>query len=117
MQYLLVCVYLLFTTSGLVFMKLGNNAGTLGMSNGNISFSMNIISMIGFVLYIVSFLLFTKIITTYDLSFILPIITGIVQILSLLAAIFIFKEQVTVQGFIGIALVITGIIIMNLKNK
>ena len=116
MQYLLLGLYLLFTTSGLVLMKLGNNAGTIAISEGNLNFTVNMISMFGLVLYVVSFLLFTKIVTTYDLSFILPIITGITQILSLIAALVIFKEKVTIQGFIGIAMVIIGILIMNYKK-
>ena len=116
MQYLLLILYLIFTTGGLVFMKLGNNTGIIEITGGNFNFSISLVSMLGFVLYIVSFLLFTKIITSYDLSYILPITTGITQILSLMAALFIFKEQVTIRGFIGIALIIVGIIVMNFKR-
>ncbi len=116
MQYLLLGLYLCFTTGGLVLMKLGNNAGTIAISDGTLNFNINLISMLGLVLYIVSFLLFTKIVTTYDLSFILPILTGITQILSLIAALLIFKERVTIQGFIGIALIIIGIVVMNFKK-
>lgn len=116
MQYLLLGLYLLFTTSGLVLMKLGQNAGTIAFSNSTLNFSVNIISLCGLILYIASFLLFTKIVTTYDLSFILPILTGITQILSLTAALLIFKEKVTVYGFIGIFMIIAGIIIMNIKR-
>lgn len=116
MQYLLLVLYLIFTTSGLVLMKLGNNAGTIAIDSGTLNFTINLISMLGLIFYIVSFLLFTKIVTTYDLSFILPILTGITQIISLIAALLIFKEQVTVHGFIGIAMVIIGIIVMNIKR-
>lgn len=116
MQYLLLGLYLLFTTSGLVLMKLGNNAGTIAINQGTLNFTINLISLLGLILYVVSFLLFTKIVTSYDLSYILPILTGIVQILSLIAALVIFKEHVTIQGFIGIALIIVGIIVMNFKK-
>ena len=116
MQYLLLGLYLLFTTSGLIFMKLGNNAGTIAINQGTLNFTINLVSMLGLFLYIISFLLFTKIVTSYDLSYILPILTGITQILSLIAALIIFKEHVTIKGFVGIALIIIGIIIMNFKK-
>lgn len=116
MKILLVGIYLILTTSGLIFMKLGGNSGQLAIDNGNIGFTINWISAIGFVCYLASFLLFTKIITSFDLSYILPICTGIVQIISLIAAYFIFKENISAYSFIGIIIVIIGIVLMNIKK-
>ena len=115
-QYLFIAVYILLTTGGLVLMKLGNNAGTIAMQNSTVNFSVNIVSLLGLIIYIISFLMFTKIITSYDLSYIYPIVTGIVQILSLVAAFLIFKEHITWLGIIGIVLVIGGIVVMNINR-
>jgi len=115
-QYAFISVYILFTTGGLILMKMGNNAGTLAIQNSTVNFSVNIISLLGLIMYIISFLMFTKIITTYDLSYIYPMLAGIVQTLSLLAAVFILKENITWFGAVGIALVIIGIIIMNINK-
>ena len=117
MKLILVIIYLILTVAGLIFMKLGGNPGTIALDKGTITFGMSIISGIGFVCYLCSFLLFTRIVVMFDLSYIMPICTGIVQILTLVASYFVFKEEISKQGIIGAILVIIGIIIMNIKNK
>ena len=116
MKYFLVIIYLILTISGLIFMKLGGNSGSLAINNGNINFSINWISAIGFVCYLFSFLLFTKIVIMFDLSYIMPLITGIVQIGTLVASKIVFKEIITMQGLIGAIIIIVGIIVMNLPK-
>ena len=116
MKLLLIGIYLICTTSGLVLMKLGGNPGTLALNSGTVSFSINWISAIGFVSYLISFLLFTKIVVMYDLSYIFPILTGIVQIITLIASKIVFKEEFTMQGIIGASIIIIGIIVMNLPK-
>lgn len=116
MEVVLVLIYLILTISGLVLMKKGGNSGTINFSEGNIGFSINWISALGFVCYICSFLLFTRIVIMFDLSYIMPLVTGIVQILTLISAAVIFKEEITTQGIIGASIIIIGIIIMNIKK-
>ena len=116
MNVILVIIYLIFTTSGLILIKLGGNSGSVQLINSNLNFSINWISMIGMFLYIISFLLFTKIVTLFNLSYIFPICMGIVQILTLVAAFLIFKERFTPWMILGVSLVIIGIILMNFKR-
>ena len=97
-------------------MKLGGNPGSLSITNGTIGFSINWISAIGFVSYLVSFLLFTRMVVIFDLSYIFPIVTGIVQIVTLVASKLVFKEEISMQGIIGACIIIIGIIIMNLPK-
>ena len=117
MKIVLVMIYVVLTLLGLILMKKGGNPGTINISDGNISLGMNLISLAGFVCYICSFLLFTRIVVMFDLSYIMPICTGIVQTLTLIASYFVFKEQISKQGIIGAILVIFGIVIMNIKTK
>lgn len=116
MKYILVVAYLILTSSGLIFMKLGGNSGTFSLVQKDISFTINWISAIGFICYLASFLLFTRLVIIFDLSYIFPLCTGIVQILSLVASKIIFKENISTQGIIGASIVIFGIIIMNLPK-
>ena len=116
MEVVLVLIYLVLTISGLVLMKKGGNSGTINFSEGNIGFSINWISALGFICYICSFLLFTRIVIMFDLSYIMPLVTGIVQILTLISAAMIFKEEITTKGIIGASIIIIGIIIMNIKK-
>ena len=115
-KYILVPIYIVLTISGLVFMKLGGNPGTISFRDGSFAFSMSTVSAIGFVCYICSFLLFTRIVVLFDLSFIYPLTTGIVQIVTLIASYFVFKEKISVTGLVGAILVIIGIIVMNIKT-
>ena len=116
MKFLLVGIYLVLTVSGLIFMKLGGNSGTISLNEGTIGFSINWISAIGFICYLCSFLLFTKIVIMFDLSYILPLCTGIAQVATLVASKIVFKETISTYGIIGATIVIIGIIIMNLPK-
>ena len=116
MQFVLIGVYLILTVAGLVFMKLGGNPGTLAVKDGTITLGMSIVSGIGFVCYLCSFLLFTRVVVMFDLSYIYPIVTGIVQILTLIASAVVFKENMSVHSVIGAIIIIVGIIIMNFKK-
>ena len=55
---MLVVVYLVLSTLGLVLMKLGQNTGALSIAESELIFSINLISLAGFLSYILSFLLY-----------------------------------------------------------
>lgn len=115
MQYVLITIYVILTLSGLVLMKLGGNPGSISMVEGNINFGISPISLVGFICYLCSFLLFTRIVVMFDLSYIMPLVTGIVQVLTLVVSKIIFKEEISTQGVIGAIIVIIGIVVMNFK--
>ena len=74
MKILMIVCYLIFTVSGLILMKKGGNAGKISISAGEFDFNISLISALGFVCYIVSFLLYTRIVMMFEnLSFISPI--------------------------------------------
>ena len=116
MKYLLVLVYILCTTGGITFMKLGGDSLKLGLKDG-FSFSMGWKTFIGFLLYLISFLLWQKLVVKYDLSVMVPIVTGIIQIIILLIGYTIFKESFNALSIIGAGLVIAGIVVMALATK
>lgn len=116
MKIILVIIYLILTISGLILMKKGGNPGTLSLESGNINFGMNLISLAGFVCYLGSFLLFTRIVVMFDLSYIMPICAGTSQIITLIASKVIFHENISKYGIIGAILAIIGIVIMNIKS-
>ncbi len=115
MKIVLICIYLILTLSGLILLKKGGNPGSLAIENGNANFGISLVSLLGLVCYLCSFLLFTRIVVMFDLSYIMPICTGIVQVLTLVASKVIFKETISTYGIIGACLVIIGIVVMNWK--
>lgn len=116
MKILIIPIYVLLSVSGLILMKLGGNTGTLAIKDNNISLAMNMISALGFVCYIGSFLLFTRIVIMFDVSYIFPICTGIVQVIALIGCALVLKEKITIESIIGTALIIGGILVMNFKK-
>lgn len=116
MKYLMIIMYLIFTVSGLILMKKGGNAGKISIGGGEFGFSISWISLLGFICYIISFLLYTRIIMMFEsLSFISPICNGISQVMIVLASWLILKEKITGLNIGGAALIIAGVVIMNLK--
>ena len=113
MKYLLTLVYLLCTTGGLAFMKAGGDSLKISFHEG-FTFKIGFITFIGFALYLISFLLWQRMLIKYDLSTMVPIVTGIVQIIVLLIGLFIFKESISIVTLVGAIVVIAGIIIMGL---
>lgn len=116
MQFIIIGIYLLLTMSGLILMKLGGNTGKFAMVEGDINFGISPVSLLGFICYIGSFFLYTRMVVMFDLSYITPLCTGIVQILTLIASKVIFKENITVQGIVGVSIIIIGLLIMNWKR-
>ena len=116
MRILMIIIYLIFTVSGLILMKKGGNAGKIGMGAGELSLSISWISALGFVCYIISFLIFTRIIMMFEnVSYISPICNGIAQACIIIASIIFLKEKFTVATIGGALLIIAGIVVMNLK--
>lgn len=117
MRILLIVVYLILTVSGLILMKKGGNAGKIAISSGEFNFNISLISCLGFICYIGSFLLFTRIIMMFEnVSYISPICNGIAQAMIMVASWLILKEKLTGFNIGGAALIIAGVIIMNIKN-
>ena len=100
MQYILVAIYIILTISGLILIKKGGNPGTVNVNNGEIHLGMNLISLVGFICYICSFLLYTRIVVMFDLSYITPICTGITQVVILVDSYFAVQEEISKQGII-----------------
>lgn len=115
MNYILIGIYAVLSVSGLVFFKLGSvNELMIDFSSPFLSIKIHLFSILGLLLYVLSFLLYMGLIAKNDLSYIVPITTGIVYLCTLISSVVIFKE--TVYGFriTGSLLIIAGVILMNI---
>ena len=115
MKYLLTLIYLVCTTGGLAFMKAGGDSLKLSFNDG-FTFKIGLLTFIGFALYLVSFLLWQRMLIKYDLSIMVPIVTGMVQVIVLLIGLFLFHESVSIVSLVGAVIVITGIIVMGIGS-
>ena len=116
MRYFLIIVYLFFTTGGMTLMKLGGDSLKLDLRDG-FSFSMSWKTFLGFLFYLVSFLIWQRLLVKYELTIMVPIVTGIVQVIILCIGYLVFKESCNILSLIGAGVVILGIIIMGIANR
>ena len=118
MEILMIIVYVIFTTAGAMLMKAGAaNPLALSLNGGKVAISAGWITLTGFALYFISFMMWTRLIATNELSWFVPVAFGSVQVVMMAGAIFIFREQVSAMRLIGAAIIVCGIIVMNIKGK
>ena len=115
MQIILLIIYVLSTSSGLIFLKLGTTNGMpISFVENALKFNFNFYSLAGIFLYGLSFLLYIYLISKFDLGFIIPITTALVYVLIFVASFIIFKEAFTIIKVAAISLIIFGVILLNL---
>lgn len=116
MKIISIIIYLILSVGGLILVKSGSSNVHIAIQNGTFNFEMGLKAMLGFIAYIGSFLIYTfYIIKKFDLSYIFPIITGITQVLIILAGVFIFKEKINAYAIGGILFILVGIVLLNIK--
>lgn len=115
MKYVLTILYLIFTSLGVYFMKIGGDSLKLSF-DGILNFKIGYVTLIGFLCYIVSFLLYQRLLVTFNLSTFVPIVTAIVQIIVFLIGVFLLKEKVNLINVFGIVFLIVGVICLSYKK-
>lgn len=108
---ILVIIYVFFTTLGVTLLKLGGDSLSISFKP-TLSFSINYYTFFGLISYVVSFILWQKIISTNNISTIFAITTAIVQVVLLIIGIVIFKENISTLNIVGIATILIGVFIL-----
>lgn len=116
MKIILTVIYICLTTLGIFLMKMGGNSLSWTFQNG-INFKIGFITLLGFLTYICSFLLWQKLLVTFDLSYIVPITTGISQVVILLIGVLFFKENINWVGILGVIVTIIGVMLIGFSKK
>jgi small multidrug resistance pump len=115
---LLMVLYVFLTVSGLILFKLGSNSTQMEIiAKGIMSLQISFTSIIGIFCYLSSFIVYLLLISRNTLSFIMPVMTGIVYISVLTASVIILKEKITLFSIIGSLLILVGVILMTYKGK
>lgn len=112
---ILLLVYVLTSTAGLVLLKLGGQSGApISFIEGKLHLNLGLFAIGGIFLYGVSFLLYTYLIAKNDLSYIIPISTALVYVGIFMASFLLFHEAFTALKVTGILLILGGVILLNL---
>jgi Membrane transporters of cations and cationic drugs len=116
MKYLLTIVYLGFSIGGMFLLKAGGDSVCLSFTKG-LEFKIGYITLVGFICYVISFLLWQKLLIAYDLSYIAPITTGISQVIILIIGVMIFKEQFNWMSIVGVMSIVCGVVLIAAGKK
>jgi len=115
---LFMVLYVFLTVSGLILFKLGSNVSQIGViAKGVLNIQISFTSIIGAFCYLCSFIIYLLLISKNAISFLMPIMTGVVYVLIIIASIFILKEKVTLISLVGSILILTGVILIIFKGK
>lgn len=115
MSKIIITIYVLTTALALILMKLGSvNGAPISFNDSRVLLNLNIILITAGVLYVTSFLLYTYLISKFDLGYIIPLGTGLVYILIFVASFIIFKESFTALKITAIALILVGLVLLQL---
>jgi drug/metabolite transporter (DMT)-like permease len=117
MNWIMIAVYVLTTVGGLVLLKLGTNGSALlSVVDGKMIWNIGLLSVVGIVFYGISFLLYTFLISQFNLGFIVPLTTALVYILVFIASFIIFHESFSWLKIIAIVMIIGGVILLNVAG-
>lgn len=117
MVYISVAIYLLCTVGGLTLVKVGAEANNFAMNSSFFNLQLSYTTLIGLILYVISFVMWIVIVQRFNLSYIQPLTTGLSYFLIIAASIFILKEQITTFQWVGLGFILVGVIFMNLKVR
>lgn len=117
MSILLLISYVLSTSFGLIFIKLGTENGLpISFIENSLRFNFSFYSILGIFLYGLSFFLYIYLISKFELGFIIPLTTALVYVMIFIASFLIFKEAFTIMKVAAISLIIFGVILLNLSK-
>ena len=117
MANIILVLYALLSTAGLVLLKLGSGKGApIEFIDGKIHSNLTFTIVAGIFLYAVSFIVYTYLISKNDLGYIIPVSTALVYVGIFLASFFVFKEAFTAFKIVGIFLILGGVILLNINK-
>lgn len=112
MNIVLIIAYVLFAVFGSTLLKYGGIAEVKKFLIPLININVSWITLLGFISYGISFIVYTILLNKYDLSIISPITVALVYIFLMVTAFVIFKEPLTVKKILGSSLILVGILLM-----
>ena len=105
--------FFLFTSAGMVFIKFGGQSHNTFFTVPVIDFKLSTFSIIGFLLYGISFVLYSSLLQKYELTFLNPVTIGITAILIFFSGVVFFNETLTLVKVLSLGLILAGVLLIN----
>lgn len=108
-------IYVCMSAAGLTMIKIGTSReSTLLLDTAGFDLKLSWILVIGLFVYVLSFLMSIVVMKRMNLTIFYPMSAGLIYILVSLAGFLVLKETFTIQQLIGMGIILTGIVVMNL---
>ena len=118
MDKFIIGAYVVATAGGLVLLKLGtSNTGLFSLIDGKMIFNINLLTVLGVLLYGISFIIYITLISRFSLGYIVPLTTALVYILVFFASFAVFKEPFSLMKIVAIVFIIGGVILLNAESS
>jgi len=115
MKYLLVLIYIISSSVGMILIKKDSESIEFKITSGNISIHLTLQYIVGLLLYVISFLLWILILKKFKITYISPIVYGLVFVLISILSYFILKDRIEIRNIIGFVLIFLGVLISSFK--
>ena len=111
-------IYVCLSATGLTLIKLGlGKDSTLLLSKGGFNLNLSWTLVLGACLYVVSFLTSMVVMKGMNLSVFYPLSAGLIYIAVCILSFLLLREKITTTQLIGMAVILAGIVIMNLNKN
>jgi drug/metabolite transporter (DMT)-like permease len=118
LSYALIVFYVIFAVGGSTLIKYGgmSKVATL-ITVPLINIHASLATLLGIVLYGLSFLFYIILLNKFDLSFISPVTIGLVYIFLMATAVIVFNEHFTLLKTVGCLLILVGVLLVVITNN
>lgn len=117
MGIILVILYSIIGSLGMVLIRLGGITSNVLIEQLNVRFNISILLLIGILVYFISFFLWMIILQKFNLTFISPIAYGLTFLFTSLFSYFLLGEVIIGIQYIGVILIIIGVVIISVFKK
>ena len=111
----LILLYAITSVSALVMLKFAaKNGPLLQFIEGKVHLNLSSMAVFGVFSFGISFVLYTYLISKYDLGYIIPLLTALVYVLIFVASYFFFQESINIYKIFGVLLILSGITLLSI---
>jgi multidrug transporter EmrE-like cation transporter len=113
MNIFLLIIYVTLSTTGATLIKYGGSNKTTSLFNVPfVNTEISLISLLGIVIYGISFLTFVILLNKFDMSYLIPVATGAAYVMLMVSSVAVFSESFSLLKAIGCIMILAGVLLV-----
>lgn len=110
-------LYAIINVSGSAIIKYSLKGQQLTYFTDWVRFIFSFAVIFAFILIFISALIMFKALSSGTFTFVVPVATGLNFMLTICLGYFVFKDKISIQSFIGFAMIICGILFLSIQKQ